>query len=414
MNATTAPENPIVLNIQSSYGALMIGCFLSCAVWGMSCLQVYGSSDRRSLKLLDIRRIASTIDEILLLECMWPVLILQWGKVEGLSVIQEGIVQHVWVSGIMAICVQWFYLYRIYQCYCSQRQKMACPIYHCRYIPLAALHHKWTLVTLSSRPVVALNISLRACSACVDLFIAITMSYYLIKQGIPKFSHTQKMYFRLFLMTINTGMWTATIATLDFILMAIYRDDLWYAIFEWPLGSLYLCVLLANLNAREFIRGREQIWHDMSTSGRNNFAPASRGPVAADGRLPALCVTAQAGDMMMVNLSHADSKQSQDATAATTETNSKFTIAQLDPSKMLGGYASGSRRQEVNCRVYTSLGCPYLLVCLCAPMSYVLVRRPKWSGLICLPDSWLLPALTKPYLLGRPEPGVEARAQWRY
>ncbi|KAH9918275.1 uncharacterized protein B0H18DRAFT_1031817 [Fomitopsis serialis] len=308
MNATSTPDNPIVLNLQNSYGALMIGSFFSCAVWGMSCLQVcwyfyhYGSSDRRSLKLLVVFLcIASTVDEILLLECMWPVLILRWGKVEGLSVIQEGMVQHVWLVGMISVCVQWFYLYRIYR-FSGKRWLIPSIIAVISLWQLFVsipqniiIHRNHELATLSLGPSVALNISLRACSACVDIFIAVTMSYYMIKQGVPELSHSQKMYFRLFLMTINTGMWTATIATLDFILMAIYRDDLWYAIFESPLGSFYVGVLLANLNAREFIRGSEEIWHDMSTFRISSFPPASHNTIPADGRLPALCVTAQAG-----------------------------------------------------------------------------------------------------------------------
>ena len=37
---------------------------------------------------------------------------------------------------------------------------------------------------------------------------------------------------------------------------------LYYMIFEWPLGSLYLSVLLVNLNSTDYVRGqsRTHIW----------------------------------------------------------------------------------------------------------------------------------------------------------
>ena len=43
-NSTACPipvENPHILNIQDTYGYNLIGAFFSCAVWGVSCLQLY-------------------------------------------------------------------------------------------------------------------------------------------------------------------------------------------------------------------------------------------------------------------------------------------------------------------------------------------------------------------------------------
>ena len=38
--------------------------------------------------------------------------------------------------------------------------------------------------------------------------------------------------------------------------------NLYYLIFEWPLGSMYLSVLLVNFNSREYVRGQAhtQLW----------------------------------------------------------------------------------------------------------------------------------------------------------
>ncbi|KAL5536468.1 hypothetical protein ACEPAF_290 [Sanghuangporus sanghuang] len=281
-------ENPIILNIESSYGALLIGCLFSCVVWGITCLQVFwyfyhNDTDNMSRKsFVFFLWIADTANEILILKSMWPVLILQWGRVAGLTDIQSEMTHHVWVSGIVAVSVQLYYLHRVYT---YSGKKWLAPVTLARNcFSLAALsvsissaqlalanhvyivivesipfqvimHRNYTFAVLSTSSITALNISLRACSAAVDIFIAVSMSYYLIKRGIPQFSSTKKMYFRLFILTINTGAWTALFATIDFCLMAAYKNDLWYTIFEWPLCSLYLSVLLVNLNTREYIRG---------------------------------------------------------------------------------------------------------------------------------------------------------------
>lgn len=41
-NTTQLPlENPYIMNVSSSYGAMLIGSFISCAVWGVSSLQTW-------------------------------------------------------------------------------------------------------------------------------------------------------------------------------------------------------------------------------------------------------------------------------------------------------------------------------------------------------------------------------------
>ncbi|TFY55790.1 hypothetical protein EVG20_g9188, partial [Dentipellis fragilis] len=39
--AAPIPENPIVVNVGDSYGCMMVGGFLSCMIWGVSCLQTF-------------------------------------------------------------------------------------------------------------------------------------------------------------------------------------------------------------------------------------------------------------------------------------------------------------------------------------------------------------------------------------
>lgn len=83
------------------------------------------------------------------------------------------------------------------------------------------------------------------------------------------------MVMRLILITINTGLWTAVVALIDFSLVrslvkslvtcqslnfsrvlqiAAFPSGLYFCAFEFPLSSLYVNTLLANLNARSYLR----------------------------------------------------------------------------------------------------------------------------------------------------------------
>ncbi|OCH87212.1 hypothetical protein OBBRIDRAFT_806231 [Obba rivulosa] len=53
------------------------------------------------------------------------------------------------------------------------------------------------------------------------------------------------------------GCWTSLFALLDLCLVAAYPHGLQFCIFEFPLGSLYVNTVMANLNARDYIKGSD-------------------------------------------------------------------------------------------------------------------------------------------------------------
>lgn len=59
---------------------------------------------------------------------------------------------------------------------------------------------------------------------------------------------------RLVIMTVNTGLWTAVVGLIELSLVAAFRTGTQFWIAEFPIGSLYVNTLLANLNARQYIR----------------------------------------------------------------------------------------------------------------------------------------------------------------
>ncbi|KIK52512.1 hypothetical protein GYMLUDRAFT_251118 [Collybiopsis luxurians FD-317 M1] len=97
--------------------------------------------------------------------------------------------------------------------------------------------------------------SLRACSAAVDTMISINMIYLLSGPNKPKFKSSQLMVKRILILAVNSTLITAVLATVTLILLAAQPKNLYYCIAEASTCSLYFSTLLANLNARDYIRG---------------------------------------------------------------------------------------------------------------------------------------------------------------
>ncbi|KAF8555073.1 hypothetical protein OG21DRAFT_955594 [Imleria badia] len=101
-----------------------------------------------------------------------------------------------------------------------------------------------------------LTISSLALAAGVDILIAIAMTFLLFQsRSATGFASTVHILQRLIMFAVNTGIWTATFALLASIMLHVFPSNLIYVLFGIPLGSIYCNTLLANLNARSYIRG---------------------------------------------------------------------------------------------------------------------------------------------------------------
>ncbi|PIL27189.1 hypothetical protein GSI_10332 [Ganoderma sinense ZZ0214-1] len=312
-------ENANILNLMSTYGPLLVGAMLSCVLYGMAVIQlfVYFSHYERDsiwMKLYVVLIWAiETASTACVLVALWPVLILKWGSLHELSLSQRPILgQHrVWMAGLGTFLVHMFYIYRIYMV--NGRK----PLLPSLLIPFTVyqmvetwgesqfdliprsvdvndpFHWQSTLTqggcipnisydinvnfTITSLKQVALStlagktltrrnrltililevlgISGRVAIAFVDTAIPVLMVYALLKDGAPQFSGSRKIIFKLTALTINTGLWTAVFAIFVLVLYIPYQQELYYCAVDFPLAVLYLNSLLANLNAREYVRG---------------------------------------------------------------------------------------------------------------------------------------------------------------
>ncbi|TFK79070.1 hypothetical protein K466DRAFT_606422 [Polyporus arcularius HHB13444] len=118
------PENPYIQNLSSSYGPMIVGTAFSCALWGISCMQLFMyalhyENDPGLLKLFVYTIwFVETISEALTVAArkfLWPALIINWGSLAELGRNQLASLHRVWVVCSVTFAVEMYYFYRIYR-----------------------------------------------------------------------------------------------------------------------------------------------------------------------------------------------------------------------------------------------------------------------------------------------------------
>ncbi|KAJ6620260.1 hypothetical protein B0H10DRAFT_2022003 [Mycena sp. CBHHK59/15] len=119
-----------------------------------------------------------------------------------------------------------------------------------------------------------LPMSLWGVGAAQDVLISAVLLWMLwTSRGGQYFQSTDQMLARLSVLVVNTGLWTALVALFIIITMVVWPAIQIYVSLYFVLCPLYCNTLLANLNAREFVRGKD--FHDprnaMSGSTSNTY-----------------------------------------------------------------------------------------------------------------------------------------------
>ncbi|GJE83986.1 hypothetical protein PsYK624_000600 [Phanerochaete sordida] len=259
-----AVHNPL-----DQYIATIVGVALSWALWGAAGMQTFlyfmnYESDPRSLKFLVASLwILNTMIETFGLAGIFPLMATPTSLIT--SSIPWPLIIRTLVSYVVALVVQLFFLYRIYRFSGGGVVIRVCLV-------LTAIIATWQFAGVSvwtawslseGLPVadfwsvprnVHMSVSCRAVSAFVDVLIAAWMSILLQQKRHMVFRRSDRLIYRLIMMTINTGLWTAVLAVVDLSLIAWRPTNLVFSVFEYPLGALYVNTLLANLNARKYMR----------------------------------------------------------------------------------------------------------------------------------------------------------------
>ncbi|KAK7055267.1 hypothetical protein R3P38DRAFT_1349584 [Favolaschia claudopus] len=281
-------DNPIILDLTTSYGASIVGSWLASAMWGISSLQVFiyfshsGDHDIALLRyLIAAIWLIDTTNTALVFKGNWKVLIGEYGRIANLFEIQNEFMIHTMLESVVIAVIQLYFIRRIYtfgkQTYIrSSFGNIGSIIFLVIMSCLAAWQvigiilyqvfgYGKALADLSTPREINLNMSLRAAAVATDVIVALCMLFLLTRGGKNQFSQTRRMLHRLVLVTVTSGTITAIMATLVLILVAKYPADLTYTICEYSLCSLYFSTLLANLNTRDFVQGKNG--NIMTTSG---------------------------------------------------------------------------------------------------------------------------------------------------
>jgi len=100
----------------------------------------------------------------------------------------------------------------------------------------------------------------------LDTVITVAMCILLSRERKSSFQRTNSMINRLFVLTINTGLTTASCTLLLIIFLSVQKNVLTYVFFNYIIAPLYMNSALANLNSRDYIRGAGAITY---SSGSN-------------------------------------------------------------------------------------------------------------------------------------------------
>ncbi|GJE83980.1 hypothetical protein PsYK624_000540 [Phanerochaete sordida] len=270
-----------------SYIFNIVAIALSCALWGAGCMQTFlyylnYESDHFLLKtMVAFLWSLDTVVEVLNFVGTFPAMASPL-PITTAAYVPRVLYVRVLLTNVVAFTVQLFFLYRIYRLSGRRRTTLVClaivasisfyQVAGALLFTAYALAKSLSVVEVYHVPLTnALQVSCRAVGAFTDVVIAVWMAVILQKKRRSLFRGTDRLIFRLTLLTISTGLWTAVLAIVDFSLIASQPLALVFTLFEYPLSALYVNTFLANLNARNYMR-----------SGARSDGPVSLGIRASD------------------------------------------------------------------------------------------------------------------------------------
>ncbi|KIJ06304.1 hypothetical protein PAXINDRAFT_20494 [Paxillus involutus ATCC 200175] len=267
-------------------GATLAGVFGSLVLYGASILQTFiyylSYPDDRAWKklLVAIVFLLETVHSVLACAGIWNWLIQNFGNFANIEVLHPTILIPIIIACVVAFVVKTYFVWRI-RCLSTGRFKQIFPAVmmplitaflalgccersavmvpttnnNCRWADYTAKALMTPILTVLADPVLTkVGYASLGISAAVDVIIATAM-FVLLAKGRDQFNkHTDRILFRWTLISIHTGFWTALFAVLTIILYATYPSNSLYTITYFPLCELYCNTLLANFNARSWVR----------------------------------------------------------------------------------------------------------------------------------------------------------------
>ncbi|KAJ2915064.1 hypothetical protein MD484_g5346, partial [Candolleomyces efflorescens] len=254
-------------------GAIFLGTFFSMALWGVATMQLIlffaskypGDSWRLKTLVLWVWAM-DTVHKGLIIAGNYKDLV-SGRVINPTGPNKEMILTHIATSWV-AVPVQLFFMYRIWRFQSRIRWFFVIPL-----APCIAFHFAMGFVLTTVNWIrhnnpeaiprsVMLNLVIAnmVVVAAADVLLAIGLcillwsTYREVVSGTAGAKSGASMVQRLLLLTINTGIWTALFGLITMATSIRYPQNLIHIAFCFIISPVYLNMLLANLNARSFIR----------------------------------------------------------------------------------------------------------------------------------------------------------------
>ncbi|KAF9066075.1 hypothetical protein BDP27DRAFT_1449926 [Rhodocollybia butyracea] len=286
---SSSPTPSLALDLGEIRGGLYISSHLVSALWGILCIQIFTyfihyPKDKTIFKVLVvILWFMLTIQLVCVIQPDYYLLITSWGNPSALLAVTKETAFQALITSLSALIAQCFFTYRLYV---FSSRRLLFPVI---FLPLIIgqliaeaidLHLSFIATSveqLTSKAFLTPAIPSNAFPVAIDAGLAVCMTYWLLKEskGAPG-SHA--MIVRLITLTINSGFWTASVA-LAALIASIVANLQTYGSIYYLLCSLYCNTILANLNAREYIRDAQR--SEILLGSNLRFEAAPRSSIAA-------------------------------------------------------------------------------------------------------------------------------------
>ncbi|KAJ7301862.1 hypothetical protein B0H14DRAFT_2756704 [Mycena olivaceomarginata] len=258
--------------LDRTYGAELTSSYAAAVLWGIQCLQTFMyfntyTDDPFILKILVVWTwLSDTVHQGLILSLEYSTLITHFGDLGPISQINKEVILQGFFTIFVSVPVQLFFLHRIWR---LSGNKIIVPLFLLACIVLETVagitYFQWALQKNATPAAIlvgtkrATGIVYLITAASIDVVIAISMVYLLWSAKVHGLTQTRRMVTRLIVYSVNTGIWTALLAVFCAMTMIAYPTTFVFIGLYMPISALYCNTLLANLNIRQYVRGRPDV-----------------------------------------------------------------------------------------------------------------------------------------------------------
>jgi hypothetical protein len=275
--------------LDSTYGAMLIGVYFATFLQGLLTFQTYRYFDKYPNDPIVNKIIVFTvwsfdaIQLIFIAKSAYYYLVTQWGNPEALATsIWELDIQLTFI-GLSAFVCQLFFLNRIWVL--SKKNIVLVACLFCLCLTTLALDIVVTVQITTVRLVTEFGrrkaeiIAVFTSGAAADVFIAISLCYYLSRDK-AMFQRTKSIVKKVVQFTIATGILTSAFAIASIIAYFSNEGAFYFIAIHFSLGRMYTNALLATLNSREQLRVNIQTGQTSSGSRRGGLSVSNTSTLA--------------------------------------------------------------------------------------------------------------------------------------